>query len=243
MDRRRRLVSSIDPEYHFNRLFDHLLGIHFFAKDRAGTILFANPGLARLYGFESEESFIGRTDFDVLPIRLAEKFRIDDERVMQTGLPMLNIVELFLTPQGIPDWYLTNKLPLRSSNGDVLGIMGTIQEYRQSASIASEVLDIDRVTAYLRANSVHDTPVSELAEMFGLSTRQLEAKFKSLYNTSPSQFRIRLRLMRACELLRVTDASVSMVAVQTGFYDQSALSRHFKTVMGCTPLQFRKRFS
>ena len=39
-----------------------------------------------LYGFKTEDDFIGHTDFDLLPRRLTEKFRQDDLAIMQTIL-------------------------------------------------------------------------------------------------------------------------------------------------------------
>ncbi|PQZ94717.1 transcriptional regulator [Arthrobacter sp. MYb227] len=238
----RRLFASIDPRSHFNRLFDHLSGIHFFAKDRDGHILFANKGLARVYGFETEEDFVGRTDFDVLPKRLAEKFWKDDLHVMETGNSLLNIVEIFLSPEGIPDWYSTNKLPLWSSDGKIVGLMGTIQDHRDADDLEHPQLDVDVAVAHLRATFAQNTPVSELAQMCKLSARQFESKFQAAYNTSPHQFRIRLRVKRACELLRDSDMSVTEIALEAGFYDQSALAHHLKTIMGYTPLQYRKRY-
>lgn len=243
LERRQELFYSLDPQAHFNRLFDFLPGVHFFAKDRDGRILFANAGLARLYGYATEDEFIGRTDFEILPRRLAEQFRRDDVQVIETGAPLLGIIELFLSPEGIPDWYLTNKLPLRSPDGTVVGLMGTIQNHSDAVQREHPTLDIDRAVEYLRASYGENTPVSDLATMCNLSTRQFEAKFQDAFNTSPHQFRIRLRVRKACELLRNTDERVTSIATQTGFYDQSALAYHLKSVMGYTPLQYRKRYS
>lgn len=240
---REALFVSLDPHSHFNLLFEHLPGVLFFAKDRDGRILFANSELAWLYGFATENDFIGRTDFDVLPTRLAEKFRKDDIKVMTTGEPLLGIIELFLNPQGIPDWYLTNKLPLLSAGGHVVGLMGTIHAHREGSGRTHETTAVDRIVSHLRGAFAEDTPVAELASMCDLSTRQFEEKFKESYNTSPHKFRIRLRVMKACELLRDTNLSVSTIAQQVGFYDQSALSHHLKSIMGYKPLEYRKRYA
>ena len=63
-------------------------------------------------GLDSNEELFGKTDFDLFPPRLAEHFRRDDQVVMQTKEPMLNILELVFNSQGLPDWFLTNKYPL-----------------------------------------------------------------------------------------------------------------------------------
>lgn len=239
---RRRLFENIDHEAHFNRLFDYLPGVHFFAKDREGRILFANSSLIHLYGYKSEEALIGRTDFELLPLRLAEKFRRDDTRVMSTGSPLVGIVELFPNLQGIPDWFLTDKLPLHAPDRSIIGVMGTIRVHRDAKAASTGMADIDLAVAHLRCTYARSESITSLAQLCGLSVRQFESKFKAIYKLTPSQFRIRLRIMKACELLRDTKQQVSDVAIQTGFYDQSALSYQFKLVMGDTPLQYRKQY-
>ena len=40
------------------------------------------------------------------------------------ALPKLNIAELFFNTQGIPDWFITHKLPVFNREGLVIGVMG-----------------------------------------------------------------------------------------------------------------------
>ena len=49
---------------------------------------------------------------------------------MATGQPKLNIVELFFTDSGLPDWFVTNKLPILDTQGRVMGIMGAVHSLR-----------------------------------------------------------------------------------------------------------------
>ncbi|NNE90090.1 MAG: PAS domain-containing protein, partial [Verrucomicrobiales bacterium] len=122
-------LEQIRPDSAFHLLFDYLPGVLFFAKDRDGRLLAANRALLQLYGYSDETKFWGVTDFELLPYSLAEKFRQDDLRVLETGEPMLEIVEVFINRQGIPEWFLTNKLPIRDLDDRVIGVMGTIQDY------------------------------------------------------------------------------------------------------------------
>ena len=94
-------LARISHSSRFSRLFDHLDGLSFFAKNVDGELMTVDQSLLDLYGFDDEQQIVGKTDFDLLPRRLAEKYRRDDVRVIETGAPMLNIVELFLNPQGM----------------------------------------------------------------------------------------------------------------------------------------------
>ena len=64
---------------------------------------------------------MGKTDFDVLPRSLAEKYRADDESIARTGTPLLRQIELFVDEEGIPDWYLTAERPVCDAGGRVIG--------------------------------------------------------------------------------------------------------------------------
>ena len=69
-------------------LFDHLPGYSFFAKNFEGEIMSANQGFYERFGFSTEEEIVGKTDFELFPLALADHFRRDDLKVMETGAPM-----------------------------------------------------------------------------------------------------------------------------------------------------------
>jgi PAS domain-containing protein len=108
-------LRGVGTDTPFYRLFDHLPEVSFFAKDRHFRLMCASQRFLERFGFSDEVEVIGKDDFELFPERLAENFRRDDEEVMRRGEPKLNIVELFFNDQGIPDWFITNKLPLRDA--------------------------------------------------------------------------------------------------------------------------------
>ncbi|MFT5465141.1 MAG: PAS domain S-box-containing protein [Verrucomicrobiales bacterium] len=241
-DRRTRFLAAIDPERHFYRLFDHVSGVLFFAKDTEGRLLAANRQLLRRYGFMREDEILGKTDFDLLARSLAEKFRADDLNVIQTGKPLLEIVELFINRAGIPDWFLTNKRPIFDRDGVVIGVMGTIENYESYRKLAPPDLDLSEALRVIRTNFHRDISIKKLAEDCGMSVRQFERKFRRHLKTSPQQFVMKMRVHAACDKLRMTADPIAQVAIDLGFYDQSSFTRHFRKHMGITPLHYRKTY-
>jgi PAS domain S-box-containing protein len=240
---RERFLRAIPPADHFHRLLDYLPGVLFFAKDREGRLLAANRALLRLYGYPREEDFWGVTDFELLPRSLAEKFRQDDLRVMETREPMLEIVELFVNPQGIPGWFLTNKLPVIAETGDVIGVMGTIQAYGESRTEpAAPDASLAPALRHVGTHFDREIPIPSLAGMCGMSERQFERKFKQHLNTTPQQFIIKTRVYAACDDLRRTARPLASIATAMGFYDQAAFTRQFRKHMGITPMAYRRQF-
>lgn len=239
---RQQFLDEMRPELSFQLLFDHLPGVLFFAKDVEGRLLAANRALLDLYGYENEEDFWGVTDFELLPRSLAEKFRKDDLQVVASGEPMLEIVEVFISRQGIPAWFLTNKIPVVSRSGETIGVMGTIQDYDQQREMLPADSDISAALNHIGANFNREIPIPGLAAKCGLSVRQFERKFKEYLKTPPRQYIIKMRVHAACDALRSSKKSIADIATDLGFYDQAAFSRQFRKHMGMTPMYYRKEY-
>lgn len=239
---RARFMKRMGVESGFYRLFDHMPDVSFFAKDSAFRFMCASRRFLERFGRAREEELVGLTDFDLFPARLAENFRRDDEEVMRTGRPKLNIVELFFTEQGLPDWFITNKLPIKDDQGMVIGVMGTVQSYEGRKRVLQPYLQLDRAVVYIRENFRRGVTVTELAEIVHLSPRQLHRKFVETFGASPQAFIMKLRIQAACEALQKEGAQISEIAREVGFRDQSAFTHHFHKHMGMTPLKYVKSF-
>ncbi len=239
---RAEFLASLQPDGQLFGLFDHLSDVLFFAKDRDGHLLAANRALLDHYGYRDEASFLGITDFQLLPHSLAVKFRRDDLQVIATGRPLVDLVEIFVNRQGVPGWFLTTKLPMRDREGEVIGVMGIIQPYSNLRANLPEDLDISRALEVIQERFTEDLPVADLAKTAGLSVRQFERRFRKHLKTTPQEFIIKMRIFRACQLLRESNQSLGDLALECGFYDQSAFSRLFRKHMGATPMEYRKRF-
>jgi len=91
-------------------------------KDREGRFTFANQRFCRLLG-KTPAEIQGRTDFDFFPRELAEKYRQDDQRVMQERLELEEVEENVL-PNGERIFVQVVKAPLVNAAGDVVGVQG-----------------------------------------------------------------------------------------------------------------------
>jgi AraC-like DNA-binding protein len=239
---RERFLRRIGSDTPFYRLFDVMPDISFFAKDRQFRLMCASQRFIERFGFRSETQVIGKDDFALFPPRIAESFRRDDEEVVRAGEPKLNIVELFFTDQGIPDWFITNKLPLRDRQGRIIGVMGTVQSYEGRREVLQPYLQLDRAVAFIRENFRRGVSVKELAYTVHLSPRHLHRKFVANFGMSPQAFIVKLRMQAACEALQKEGAQISEVARELGFCDQSSFTQLFQKHVGVTPLKYQQRY-
>lgn len=97
----------------------------------------------------------------------------------------------------------------------------------------------ERVVERMRAEYAAELQLEELAAGVGLTTFQLIGLFKRIVGLTPHAYLTQVRLGMACRHLRRARAPAD-VAAAVGFYDQSALNRHFKRCYGITPLQFAR---
>ena len=240
--RRERFFNEIGASSRFSRLFDHIDRLSFFAKDASGALMVVDHSLLLLYGLEDEMDIVGLTDFDLLPASLAEKYRQDDLVVMETGEPLLNMMELFLNPQGIPGWFRTNKMPVFSHDGSVIGVMGTIESMETLEMFQGVPTNLRPALRHIDERFRETIAVGTLADLCGVSVRQLERQFREHFNTPPQQFVARRRIYEGCQQLRETHTQVIRIAIELGFYDHSSFTRQFRKHMGMTPMQYRKRY-
>ncbi len=94
-----------------------------YAKDTAGRKTMANPADLKNLRCKFESEAIGKSDFDLFPPDIAEKFWADDQLVLK-GQPVLNREEFLFDEQSRKHWLMTSKLPLRDQGGKIVGLVG-----------------------------------------------------------------------------------------------------------------------
>ncbi len=99
--------------------------IRVFWKDRDLKYLGCNTAFANDAGFETSEEMIGKSDSDLIWADEAEKYRSDDQEVIESGKEKLLMEEPQTTTTGDKIWLLTSKVPLRDTAGKVCGVLGT----------------------------------------------------------------------------------------------------------------------
>ena len=123
----RRLLaehSILDRERKMLRALIDNIPDFMYVKDTESRFVVANSYLARLVGVETPEQLLGKTDFDFFPLEMAKAFYEDDQNVMRSGQHLHNREEKGLDGAGNETRVLTTKVPLRDSNGQVVGIAG-----------------------------------------------------------------------------------------------------------------------
>lgn len=93
----------------------------------------------------------------------------------------------------------------------------------------------------METNIEEPLSTDEIAQLAGLSRRQLERLFKQYLGSLPSRYYLELRLQRARQLLLDTNYSIVQVGLMCGFSSGSHFSTAFRALFGNTPREERQR--
>lgn len=96
---------------------------------------------------------------------------------------------------------------------------------------------VDRVVELMADRYAEELSLEALGAAAGLTQFQLIGLFKRATGLTPHAYLTQLRLRMACRRLR-RGMPIAEAAADCGFYDQSALNRHFRRSYGITPRQF-----
>jgi AraC family transcriptional regulator len=132
------------------------------------------------------------------------------------------------------------ELAVESSMYELIGglqAMTPLEDREREAAAAADTADvIDRLFG-------GPIGLARLAESVGLHPVVLARIFRRTYKRSIGEYIQGRRVQAVSRALLETDESIAKIAADCGFFDQSHLTRVFKSVTGTTPNEYRKRIA
>lgn len=221
-------------------LVDELTSTMFCLKDAQGRYVAVNPTFVARTNERSARRVLGRTAPELFVPELAERYTEQDARVLATGRPLRNELELIVPPGGQARWYLTAKMPVADA-GEVVGIVSVSQDLGHATADDPAMRGLGRVVEHIEAHLDGPIRTADLAAVAGCGTDALERRVRRAFGRSPRQLVLTARIDRARTLLRDSpEVGLSDIATRCGFYDQAAFSRTFARLTARTPAQYRR---
>jgi len=112
---------------------------------------------------------------------------------------------------------------------------------KKSLSFGKEDAAVKITKEYLQQHYANSVSLKDLAEVTKLNPYYLLHVFKNTVGIPPHLFQQQLRVQKAKTLL-AAGSTLTAVAYETGFADQSHFSRQFKKITGLTPAGYQKMF-
>ena len=155
-----------------------------YVKDLYCRKSISNLADLRNMGKKSEDEVLGKTDFDLYPKEVAQKFFEDDQSAIKSGNPIVNREEYFINAEGEKRWLLTSKLPLRDAENKIIGLIGIGHDiterkvadeklrkaYEDLEKVNNDLINANKVKGQFLANMSHEirTPLNAVIGMTGL---------------------------------------------------------------------------
>jgi PAS domain S-box-containing protein len=119
--KQQRIIEDFEIESNKYRTFLENIPLRFFIKNTELSYMYCNQSYAEDLKKQPEE-IIGKMDYDFFPSDLAEKFKADDKKVLETG-ELENIEDQYIV--GGQEFIVHMvKAPLRNKDGSIIGVMG-----------------------------------------------------------------------------------------------------------------------
>ncbi|MBK8047893.1 MAG: PAS domain S-box protein [Anaerolineales bacterium] len=133
---RKTMELVLDHERRLLRTLIDTVPDTLFVKDSDGRFVMVNQALLDLMQVNTQEEILGRTDWDIHPGVMADQYRQDEIRVVETGDKVIAHEEAIIDSRtGRNLWYSTTKVPWRDADGEIIGIVGVGHDITQQKRI------------------------------------------------------------------------------------------------------------
>lgn len=233
-------LRSIDIQL-LQTLFDLTPDVAFFVKDVAGRYVTVNESLLARHGLKQPSDALGKRPQEICPGEFGRLPTEQDQRVLRSGKPLIEHLELQWHRPREPVWCLTSKFPIHNLAGQVISIIGFSRDVRDSVRTAEIPSSFARVIADFEQDPSRGYSPATLAARSQLSLTRLARLTKRVFGLTPSQYIVKTRITIGSQLLRETDKPIAEIAHLCGYHDQSAFTRAFRATTRLTPLEYRRR--
>ena len=222
----------------FCALFDAAPALCFYMKDIEGRIMAINRRNRDVCNFKSEWDAIGLRSDQLFPEPYASAYMALDREVIETGKPMIGRI----TPHPADKsrgFMISNVYPLKDTHGRVVG---TARAYLITSGESAEDAQYSKLKpaiAYMEQHFTENVRLDVLAALSGISVSTFRRIFLESFHMAPGRYLTCIRLKAAMNQLKATNKRISDIAIETGFFDQSHLTRVFKKERGMTPGEYR----
>jgi PAS domain S-box-containing protein len=139
ISRRVKAQSDLIKQHHLLRtLIDNIPDV-IYVKDLSSRYILNNLGHQKELKVSSQEETLHKTDHDFYDKETAGEFYRDEQKIIDSGVPMINKEEYLSYSDGSNSWKLTTKVPIRDDKGVITGIAGINRDITERKLIEDEL--------------------------------------------------------------------------------------------------------
>lgn len=123
-------------------------------KDKESRFIKVNKAMLRKHGFKSDKEIIGKTDFELFGKEHAQQAYEDEQKIIQTGIPIINKEEKEDWADGRTTWVSTTKMPLYNNQGEIIGTFGVSRDITDKVITEEQIKNSEKLYRSLFENSI-----------------------------------------------------------------------------------------
>ena len=207
---------------------------------KQGDVLFFRKGEKRAAASSQQDpwTFIS-VAFELIPLREDATEEIGAIPTVTSPIDLFSYTNAF--DKLMECWDRRDDGSLLQCRGLICDILcRLIRETKPSNVPSPHDAAIEQIKSLIVENYAHTFSVEALAEMSGLSCSHFRALFKKNTGESVLKFQNRLKIAKACDLLKSGACNVTEAAYTVGFSDVYYFSRLFKKITGQSPSHYLK---
>ncbi|MGA2016438.1 MAG: PAS domain S-box protein [Opitutaceae bacterium] len=142
---RRRVEEALKREEALFADLANTIPDHIYFKDRQSRFIRINEAMARSFELRSAAEAVGKTDFDIFGAEHAQQAFADEQRIMETGKPLIGVEEKETWPDGHVTWVSTTKMPVRDAQGRITGMVGISRDVTEHKLAEAQVREQNEI--------------------------------------------------------------------------------------------------
>jgi PAS domain S-box-containing protein len=147
-------------------------------KDRGSRFTRISRAQARLFGLATPDEALGKTDADFFTEEHAQQAFADEQQIILTSVPIVGKVEKETWPDREESWVSTTKMPLRNSDGEIIGTFGISRNITERKKLEQRLEQNARLLS--EANEALKLRNQELDEFTYIASHDLQEPLRKL---------------------------------------------------------------
>jgi PAS domain S-box-containing protein len=131
----KKMQQALIEENAFMEALMKNLPDYIYFKDLESKFLKNSLSHAKLFGIKDPEELIGKSDFDFFSEEHAKPAYDAEQKIIKTGKPIIDLVEKEVKKDGSIAWVSTTKLPLKDSEGNIIGTFGISRDISKTMNL------------------------------------------------------------------------------------------------------------
>ncbi|WP_419891356.1 helix-turn-helix domain-containing protein [Paenibacillus xylanexedens] len=104
----------------------------------------------------------------------------------------------------------------------------------------NNLMHLANAISFIEDHYLEPLSLEDIAGKSNISIRHLNRIFRSYYQMTPISYLQKLRLEKACKLLKQTSLAITLISYDCGFNDSNYFTRQFTKMYGMSPKAFRQ---